>query len=106
MLPCDCMEYYVIAHITPTGPEYPLLSYYGFKTWMEIVQITCGHRIDMSVVLQCVVNAMEMNDIFYYCLSYFGHNQLNGWYVVGHNVQQYPHITTIYTKRQKKCNSI
>ena len=29
MLPCNCIEYYVIKNITPMGPEYPLLSLYG-----------------------------------------------------------------------------
>ena len=29
VLPCNPIEYYVIANITSIGPEYPLLSYYG-----------------------------------------------------------------------------
>ena len=41
---------------------------------MEIVQIICDHRIVMPVDLQCIVNAVEMNDIFPYSLSYFGCN--------------------------------
>ena len=32
---------------------------------MKILQIICGNRIDMPVVLLCGVNAMEMNDIFH-----------------------------------------
>ena len=51
------------------GPRVsPAIIYYhnvAYKTWTEIVQIICDHRIDMPVVLQCAINAMKMNDIFY-----------------------------------------
>ena len=29
VLPCNSIEYYVIAYLMPMGPEYPLLSFYG-----------------------------------------------------------------------------
>ena len=68
------------------------------------MQIIYDHRIVMPVVLQSIVNAVETNDIFPYHLSYFGHNWLNGWYILGHKIQQYLHIT-IYSKFQNKiCN--
>ena len=73
------------------------------KTGMEIVQIICDHRILMPVVLKCVVNAVEMKDIFPYHLSFFVHNWLNRWYILGHKIQQYLHIT-IDAKFQKIYN--
>ena len=32
----------------------------------------------MPIVFQCIVNAVKMDDIFPYWLSYFGHKMLNG----------------------------
>ena len=82
----DCIYYTHVPRVSPTIIYYHIVAYI---TWMEIVQIICDHRIITPVVLQYVINAMKMNDIFSYCLSYFGHNQLNGQYILGHNVQQY-----------------
>ena len=35
VLPCNHIDYYVIANITPMGSEYPLLSYYGLQNLNE-----------------------------------------------------------------------